>query len=497
VLSRFGYLRDPVGNPLAELRTGTLASVKVFGYDANDRLTSVCLQALCPDRRDPSIRYTYDPVGNRLSEATPKDTMNYSYNAADELTRAGSTSYGYDANGNQTRAGSDTFAYDLADRLVSVASGKTTTTYGYDGDGNRLTATTSDKKTVNTTRYVWDTVGGLPQLALERSGTGSLLQRYVYGIRRISLATPVGTSYYAYDSLGSVANVISSAGATQWTYAYEPFGTATTETKNDKKAPDNPMKFTGELNDPTGLYDLRARQYDPTSGRFLQQDPASADPAQPADGSYVYAGQLPTARIDPSGMQFRPSTEGVTYAMNSTIAGMGFGFPGFPDIWKELIKKLAECAIFHPVSCSKLAVPRGDAEQFLQRIGNWSPADRHAAVESFSGTITLQLVQRGQEFVRFYGGTAGQVGRFLTSWLWAGRFATPEDAKNGLWLWPYNNSAVYRQLVHAQEKVRALYGQIKGSTIQAYQWVIASTANYSFPPGEYRWWKRPPPQGPH
>jgi len=74
VLSRFGYLRDPVGNPLAELRTGTLASVKVFGYDASDRLTSVCLQALCPDRRDPSIRYTYDPVPPAVSDTDPTDT---------------------------------------------------------------------------------------------------------------------------------------------------------------------------------------------------------------------------------------------------------------------------------------------------------------------------------------------------------------------------------------------------------------------------------------
>ena len=42
MLSRFDYLRDPVGNPLAELWTGSLASVTVYGYDANDRLTSAC-----------------------------------------------------------------------------------------------------------------------------------------------------------------------------------------------------------------------------------------------------------------------------------------------------------------------------------------------------------------------------------------------------------------------------------------------------------------------
>jgi hypothetical protein len=45
-----------------------------------------------PRGSDPFIRWTYDGVGNRLTEARPAGTPNYSYNAADELTQAGSTS---------------------------------------------------------------------------------------------------------------------------------------------------------------------------------------------------------------------------------------------------------------------------------------------------------------------------------------------------------------------------------------------------------------------
>ena len=47
-----------------------------------------------------------------------------------------------------------------------------------------------------------------------------------------------------------------------------------TEIKASGSQPTNLMKFTGEYLDPTGLYYLRARQYDPVSGRFLTTDPA-------------------------------------------------------------------------------------------------------------------------------------------------------------------------------------------------------------------------------
>jgi RHS repeat-associated protein len=109
--------------------------------------------------------------------------------------------------------------------------------------------------------------------------------------------------YYLYDGLGSVANLTSSTGASEWTYSYEPFGAIRTQTKNDPNAPANPMQFAGGYDDSaTGLYDLGARQYDTADGRFLSQDPV-----QPASGdsdlsSYAYVDDEPLVAIDPSGM---------------------------------------------------------------------------------------------------------------------------------------------------------------------------------------------------
>jgi RHS repeat-associated protein len=90
--------------------------------------------------------------------------------------------------------------------------------------------------------------------------------------------------YYHYDPLGSVADLTSSTGATEWTESYEPYGAVHSETQNDPNAPTSPIKFAAEYLDPTGLYYLRARQYDLNTGRFLSTDPLDL-------------GQLPPRRI--------------------------------------------------------------------------------------------------------------------------------------------------------------------------------------------------------
>jgi len=299
VLSDFVYTLDPVGNPTKVVRTGSLNETSTYSYDANDRLTSVCYQESCPNSSDPYIRYTYDAVGNRLTEARPSGTTSYSYNAGDELTDAGGVSYSYDVNGNELTAGNRTFSYDLANRVASATDGGVTTNYTYDGDGNRIRATNGS----SATNYLWDTVGSLPQLALERDGAGAPLRRYAYGLRRVSMYDESATSYYHYDRLGSVVNVTSQAGDTLWTDSYDPFGSLHSETQNDPAAPANSMKYTGELLDPTGLYNLRARLYDPTTGRLLTMDPLPTQQDTPAKASYIYADDRPTVLVDPSGMR--------------------------------------------------------------------------------------------------------------------------------------------------------------------------------------------------
>jgi len=310
-LSEFAATLDPVGNPTRVDRTGASASTTTFSYDVSNRLTGVCYQASCPNTGDPYINWTYDKVGNRLTEIRPGGTTNYTYNAADELVQAGSTSYTYDVAGNELTAGANTYTYDLANRMRSASDGTNTTAYSYDGDGNRLSASSGGGSS-QTTNFVWDTnsADGLPQLALERDGSGSLLRSYSYGVGRISMTTGGSDFYYLHDLFGSVSNVTSSTGASEWSYSYDPFGATRAVTKDDPAAPTNLMQYSGEYNDPNGLYNLRARQYDPASGRMLGLDPL----AETRDGSamslYIYAGDMPTTYDDPSGQMLNGNDEG-------------------------------------------------------------------------------------------------------------------------------------------------------------------------------------------
>jgi RHS repeat-associated protein len=296
-LSSFTYTLDAVGDPTTITGSG---GTTTYGYDNRDRLTSVCFKSKCPSPNDPFIRWTYDPVGNRLTEARPGSTTSYSYNADDELSAAGTTSYGYDANGNNTSAGSRSFAYDLANRLSSTTNAGVTTTYSYDGDGKRLKMVSG----ATTTNYLWDVDKDLPQLALERDGTGATIRRYLYGAARISMTSGGTPFYYHYDGLGSVANLTSATGVTQWSYTYEPFGTTRTATQGaGTTPPTNLMRFAGELVDSdTGLYHLRARQYDPVRGGFTASDPFPPLLTNPAVSTYLYADADPTLLVDPSGL---------------------------------------------------------------------------------------------------------------------------------------------------------------------------------------------------
>ena len=303
-LSSFNETLDPVGNPTTiAITRGTTNETDTYTYDNLGRIAGVCYQASCTHNTDPFIRWTYDDVGNRLTEARSSGTTSYTYNSADQLTQAGSTAYTYDQDGNLKTAGATSYSYDLANRLISTTSGTTTTTYTYNGLGQRLQASTGTQA-AKTTNYLWDIndPSGLPQIALEQDGSGHLLRRYVYGPERISMNTGSAAYYYHYDPIGSAVNLSSSTGATEWTDSYEPYGAVHSETKNDTKAPANVMKFDGQYLDATGLYHLRARQYDTATGRFSTIDPLRPGPGSLYWSTYTYADDQPTTLVDPSGM---------------------------------------------------------------------------------------------------------------------------------------------------------------------------------------------------
>jgi RHS repeat-associated protein len=83
------------------------------------------------------------------------------------------------------------------------------------------------------------------------------------------------------------------------TYQYDPDGNLTSSTGSVA----NPWRFAGGYFDSgTGLYKFGARYYDPTLGRWSQQDPLSGKLTDPNSlNRYLYVSDDPVSLTDPSG----------------------------------------------------------------------------------------------------------------------------------------------------------------------------------------------------
>ena len=88
-----------------------------------------------------------------------------------------------------------------------------------------------------------------------------------------------------------------------YTYTYDPYGnTTSTGGPNTTLAATNAFRYaSGYLDTATGLYKIGARYYQPTLGRWTQQDTLNII-GDPANGNrYTYTGDDPTNNVDPSG----------------------------------------------------------------------------------------------------------------------------------------------------------------------------------------------------
>ncbi|MEU6176090.1 DUF6531 domain-containing protein [Streptantibioticus parmotrematis] len=344
-LASWKLTRDPAGlvTQVDTTRAGLGDGSQAFTYDAAGRLLTGCAasstQIGCPSGS--ALTYTYDKVGNRLTQTAGSTTTAYSYDAADQLTQSSdgstTTTYGYDDDGNTTSttgpAGTTTAVYDAAGRLSQTTTGGATYAFTYDSDGNRVNAAkngTLDRTTL------WDVNNALPQPATETDGAGVLIGDYSYdplGEPQSQHATS-GTSFDHHDWLGSVTDVTSASGAQQSRTGYDPFGRSST-TSLTTGAATTPFGFTGQYNDPyqAGVQDLRAREYDTSTGRFTSTDPLAPRLTDPYVSAYVYADDRPTTLTDPSGMSPQGDDDPLTAIGEGLSEGAQFPFKFVGDIY--------------------------------------------------------------------------------------------------------------------------------------------------------------------
>jgi RHS repeat-associated protein len=109
--------------------------------------------------------------------------------------------------------------------------------------------------------------------------------------RRVFPATDT-TEFFYNDDLGSRRIVVAANGAgKQNDYSYSSWGVLTTNLGSDYLA-----AFTGKCYDLTGLIYFNARYYDPTTGRFLTEDPS-----RQGVNWYAYCNNNPVNLTDPDG----------------------------------------------------------------------------------------------------------------------------------------------------------------------------------------------------
>lgn len=154
------------------------------------------------------------------------------------------------------------------------------------------------------TRYLVDDLNptGYSQV-IEEVAAGAVQRTYTYGLQRISqeqiISSAWTSGFYGYDGMGSVRQLTNVTGAVTDSYEYDAFGNSFTISGTTP----NSYLYRGEQYDSDlGLYYLRARYYNPVTGRFMSRDPYDGNNILPISlHKYLYAGGDPVNRIDPSG----------------------------------------------------------------------------------------------------------------------------------------------------------------------------------------------------
>ncbi|MFD1887611.1 RHS repeat-associated core domain-containing protein, partial [Paenibacillus wenxiniae] len=261
-LSVYSYQYDNNGNIISvteQVKDGTLQT-STYSYDKLSRLTGV-------KRADGTeTQYSYDLRGNRL---TQKDTRDL----PDEKA----------AN----------YRYDLQNTLISVTKDSVKTALNYLPDGLRWKKTNGSQ----VTQYSYN---GADQVIGDQTSNGTI-SSYIRGDRVLVKKdlTNQKDYYYLYNGHGDVVQMVGTDGSLVNSYQYDEWGNLTQQ----KETVANEFKYAGETYDAeTGLYYLKARYYDPSMGRFINEDTVEGKISNPLSSNlYTYVENKPVNMIDPTG----------------------------------------------------------------------------------------------------------------------------------------------------------------------------------------------------
>jgi RHS repeat-associated protein len=255
--------------------------------------------------------YVYEPVNRLLEEFGPLSTK--------QDGGRYHQSYTYDGDGSLTRTEKDgkevtLYYYDEASRLLQVTDPLSQITrYTYDVAGKRVSMTDA-KGTI----FIYD---GSEVLA-EADATGTIKIAYsrMPNGQLVSQWQGAETFWYHLDALGSTIALTDESGKIRNRYGYDEYGNPLSSNSEEVF---NRFAFTGQAWDAgVGLYNYKARYYNPAIGRFLTQDTHKSSLWEPGTQNlYSYVGNNPVNLVDPTGHDAVTATVGVL-AIAATIVLM-------------------------------------------------------------------------------------------------------------------------------------------------------------------------------
>jgi len=267
-------------------------------FDANDRLLTETKDADGTDD-DRFTVYHYGPDGNSdgHDDWTQQTTKIVHEGLDDTGDVAESTTYAYNLQGRMSQASVDADGDGAGAAVV--------TEYTYDADGIRVSQTEDGVETV----YLNDKNNptGYSQVLEEKNAAGTVTKTYTLGhdvIAQQAVAVVDGSTVtLLYDGHGSTralldedGQVVNSGGPQ--VFRYDAFGV-----RLDAVTALTSLLYSGEQTDAlTGLQFLRARYYDPATGRFNRLDPFAGNMQDPMSlHKYLYCMANPVMGADPTG----------------------------------------------------------------------------------------------------------------------------------------------------------------------------------------------------
>ncbi|MEM9530907.1 MAG: RHS repeat-associated core domain-containing protein [Pseudomonadota bacterium] len=292
------YTRDEEGRVLTETHAGNTTG---YTYDGNGQVTGVTHTAYVNES------YTYDAAGNRLTSQRAPTSATIA--PANRVTASGDFTYDFDDAGNLTRRSNTVtgevaeYAYDHRNRLIeavlrpaAAAPATYTATMEYDYRNRLLFRVINGVKT-------WVLHDREMPVAEFADGAATLSTALFYDPAQLDdwygawRDDAVGERWFLKDQQGSIRGVTDAGfGALSWV-DYDTFGNlqaGATPVSGEE------LGYAGRpFNADLGLYDNRRRFYDPTQGRFTQEDPTGHGGRD--FNFYRYAINSPTGFTDPTG----------------------------------------------------------------------------------------------------------------------------------------------------------------------------------------------------